>query len=78
MVTGFVRGSTDEDPLVNKKPMSRPTLGDRHHNCYRPAQESAPLREASRPNPGFQTGVHSRPAQEQGSAPIGALLGATP
>jgi hypothetical protein len=78
MVTGSVKGSMDKDPPVNKKPMSRPTLGDLHHNYYWQAQENAPLRQASHLNPGFHMDVHSRPAQEQVSASIGAWLGARP
>lgn len=63
---------------MSKKPVSRPTLGDLHHNYYWQVQENAPLGKASRFNPGSQTGVCSRPAQEQVSAPIEALLGARP
>jgi len=62
---------------VSKKPMSRPALGDLHHNYYWQAQENAPLRKASRPSPGFEADL-SCPAQEQVSAPIGAMLGARP
>ena len=63
---------------MSKKPMSRPALGDLHHNYDWQAQENAPLRKASHPNPGFETDLHSCPAQEQVSVPIGAMLGARP
>ena len=74
-MTGLLGGSTDEDPPVSKKPMSRPALGNLHHNDYWQAQENAPLRKALRPYPGFETDLYSCPVQEQLSAPIRAMLG---